>query len=371
MSTVVTLFTGLQGNGKTLFAIELMQKFIAQGRTIYQNGIPGLKLDHVLLEDPEKWYEVPSGSVVFIDEAQRVFPGRHSSVKPPLKCTEFETLRKRGLEVVLITQHPNLLDSHVRNLIGRHIHVERMSGFEAAQLLEWQKCKTNPDSKSERRVAEFTTRKYPTALYELYESAEVHTIKSRVPAAAKYLGYAMVFGVVAIGGAAWHFTHNKLPVEQAASASVPDGTKPSKLSDGELPGGKRQVMTAVEYYQVRMPRIMGLPHTAPVYDGVMEPRRAPKPVACVATAKRCSCYSQEGTKMPTVDESVCRDMAANGYFDDTVEDGDRGAMSRGGAERSPPTTAQGAASQSVSSITDLTGAAAKWPIGHVTKGSGQ
>ncbi|WMU51306.1 hypothetical protein [Pseudomonas aeruginosa] len=47
-------------------------------RTIYYYGIPDMKLDRlkskwVEFDTPEEWYNLPDGSVIVIDEAQRVF----------------------------------------------------------------------------------------------------------------------------------------------------------------------------------------------------------------------------------------------------------------------------------------------------------
>lgn len=57
----------------------------------------------------------------------------------------------------------------------------------------------------------------------------------------------------------------------------------------------------------------GLPHTAPAYDEVTKVARAPVPAACVASAARCVCYSQQGTRLDTP-EDLCRQIVKDGYF---------------------------------------------------------
>ncbi|WVA28241.1 hypothetical protein PCP40_33405 (plasmid) [Pseudomonas aeruginosa] len=63
-----------------------------------------------------------------IDEAQRVF-GNDGSRARPEKVTRFETHRHQGLDIHLITQHPSLLCTPVRKLVGKHqLHSALWSG---------------------------------------------------------------------------------------------------------------------------------------------------------------------------------------------------------------------------------------------------
>ena len=50
----------------------------------------------------------------------------------------------------------------------------------------------------------------------------------------------------------------------------------------------------------------GLPHTAPKFDELTKPTVAPVPVACVASAKKCHCYTQQGTRMNVRDQQCQR-----------------------------------------------------------------
>ncbi|WUZ22947.1 hypothetical protein PCP53_32345 (plasmid) [Pseudomonas aeruginosa] len=66
-----------------------------------------------------------------IDEAQRVF-GNDGTRARPEKVTRFETHRHQGLDIHLITQHPSLLCTPVRKLVGKHINFIRPYGREKA-----------------------------------------------------------------------------------------------------------------------------------------------------------------------------------------------------------------------------------------------
>lgn len=80
-----------------------------------------------------------------------------------------------------------------------------------------------------------------------------------------------------------------------------------------------------QWVQARMPRVSGLPHTAPVYDAVTSPVTAPVLAACVRSAtKGCRCYTQQGTRME-VDPDLCARIVERGYFVDWGQDVGRGA----------------------------------------------
>jgi zona occludens toxin (predicted ATPase) len=177
----ISLTTGLPGHGKTLRTIfEVEQRRISEGRRIYQYGIPDLTLDWFELEDPEKWFELPEGSIIVIDEAQKIFPVRPSGSRVPVHVSEFETHRHRGLDIVLITQHPNLIDAHVRKLVERHQHVMRPFGHSYAVIFEWQVC-TDPQRSGVQKQALKTRWRYPKEVFKNYKSASLHTVKSRLP----------------------------------------------------------------------------------------------------------------------------------------------------------------------------------------------
>ncbi len=131
---MINLVTGLPGSGKTLWTLTTVVDYvekenkalIAQGkspRQVYYHGIPDLTLDWIKMESPEDWINLPSHSIVVIDECQSTFRPRAASVKPPPFIAEFETHRHKGLDFFLLTQHPMLIDGNIRRLAGKHYHV--------------------------------------------------------------------------------------------------------------------------------------------------------------------------------------------------------------------------------------------------------
>ena len=75
-----------------------------------------------------------------------------------------------------------------------------------------------------------------------------------------------------------------------------------------------EVIRSLEtWVEEQKPRIAGLPHTAPIYDKVTQPDGAPYPAACVASATRCVCYTDQATRIDTP-ESLCRAIVKSGYY---------------------------------------------------------
>jgi len=327
-SAVITCITGLPRQGKTLWTVnqinELAKK-LGLDQTIYVHGIPELRIEGCAsLVDPKLWWDLPMGSIIFIDEAWQHFPQRHSSAKVPEHVEATSMLGHRGLQLYLITQNGSDLDGFVRGRVGRHIHVERIIGSEMATVFEWPELK-NPKTKGERKVADVKTWAYPKHVYKLYRSSQLHTVKTKIPAKLKWAAAGVVMAIVmAIGGVLYFKSHMGVIVGKQAEQKT-DSAAPSK-NDAAPPAGPamapQTTSTAAakpNWFDERVPRLAGLPHTAPVYDSLTSPTVAPKPVACVKMRGRCDCYTQQGTKLPGVPKDVCEGIVENGFFDDSPE----------------------------------------------------
>lgn len=324
-SAPLTLITGLPGQGKSLLAVSKVDEWFPD-RPIYYHNIKDLQKPWIPLDNPELWYELPVGSVIVMDECQDVFPIRSGKQGVPEKCSKFERLRHSGHNVVLITQKPRQIDIHVRELVGCHIHLQRMMGTNRAVTFTWPKVCEAVDDERERAKAEKGIFEYPKQSFNLYKSAEVHTIKRRIPLPILFIPVA----VAAVGGMGYWAYHTLIgkrtqPVEQV----VKDESSLVHVSKSEQLG----------YLDARKPIITGLPHTAPAYAEIIRPQRAPYPAACVASASRCTCYTQDATIMD-VQDSLCRHISKNGFFKDWLDKGGESqpASDSGGGLASPPPT---------------------------------
>lgn len=189
---MIELHTGVPGSGKTLKMVEDLAALLKRGekdaaevRPVYVHGIPELALPHlpvpmksvqydkagsvILVPD---WEQMPDGSLVIIDECQSVFPPRSSQSKVPEHVAFLNVHRHRGFDVWITTQHPKLVDSTVRALVGRHKHFRRIFGMQRAIIYEWDECQQGLSGLGHAVKTQWG---YPAKAYTWYKSAEIHT----------------------------------------------------------------------------------------------------------------------------------------------------------------------------------------------------
>lgn len=194
---MITLITGVPGAGKTLYTVdEILTPVASSDRQLFVDGIPDLLLRHDVAQDPLLWPDwAPDGAMICIDEVQRVWRPEAAGKAPHPSIAALETHRHRGLDFVIMTQHPNLLHNNVRRLVGRHIHLRRTSL--GVYLYEWSECVV-PDSAWKNAVVK-TKWSHPKRSFGKYKSAEIHNkVKFRIPRAVWVLGFCAV-SVLAMG----------------------------------------------------------------------------------------------------------------------------------------------------------------------------
>jgi len=303
---MIVVITGVPGSGKTLYAISwIKDKAAKEGREVYYSGIADLKLPWVE-HDPTKWEELPPNSIIVIDECQRVARPRANGSQVPPYIAAMETHRHKGVDIVLITQHPMLIDQNIRRLCGLHFHVMRVWGTQSATVHEWPQIKENCDKSRSDSVKHVF--KYPRDVYALYKSAEVHTHKARIPAKVLVLA-AVPFVLAFLGYRIYSSIANRVTPQDSAPAQLSPQGMPQRVTSS----GPSGPLSPVAYVQQFQPRVPGLAYTAPIYDKVTAPTRAPYPAACVQSKTKCQCYTQQGTKLET-DKALCEGIVAGGFF---------------------------------------------------------
>jgi zona occludens toxin len=319
------LTTGGNGTGKTLFTLHDVRKLqLETGRPVY---FWGFDAKQPLLDfgwqpfEPERWQDLPDGSLCIVDECQRVLPVRGTGKPPDWVQAIAEVHRKRGFDFFFITQHPLNFDAFVRRLIaspGWHRHFKASTMGDSSNELKWSAVKDNPQVANSSAMGEVTSRPFPREVYGWYTSASLHTAKKRVPLKVwgAIVGVIAAFGM--IGFAVWHF----LGYTGAAAKSKPGPNAGATLAKAfapdaaPMPGrSERAPLTTAEYLQQRKPRLPDFPHTAPAYDDSTRPTVAPYPAACVAMGSRCDCYTQQGTYLRT-SADVCLQIVKYGFFVD-------------------------------------------------------
>lgn len=300
---MITLSTGLPGAGKSLYTITYVKQYAEkEGRPVYYHGIKDLSLPWLPMENGADWTECPSGSIIVIDECQTTFRPRSNGSTVPKHVAELETHRHKGYDIFLITQHPQLLDANVRKLIGRHFNVIRAFGFGKAMIHEFQECKDQPAKSKADSIKHLFS--YPKESYTYYKSAEIHTVKSRLPA--------KVYFLIAV------------PIILMAIAYAVFSYLPGHKKDKSIQGIDKSNLVQVSqskpaektYLENRTPEIQNFAFTAPVYKEIIKPVRAPYPAACVQSKRTgCNCYTSQATKLQ-IDEAVCQQIVKTGIFID-------------------------------------------------------
>lgn len=322
---MITLITGTPGSGKTAHAVDMLLD-MAGKRPIFSDGVPELAIEHQPAPPVPEWtieapdassatgkkisFTFPQNAIVIIDECQRVFRPRSSGSRVPPEVAAFETHRHLGIDFILITQHPSLVDGNIRRLVGRHIHI-KTTAF-GRYRFEWAEA-GDPDSRASRDCAARSKYKLPKRAFSQYKSAELHTkTKIKLPMAVYVFGGALI-SLVAAG---WYIKGSI-----AAKLEPEKGSNVAKLTaqPGQPPVKSGQIITAsttpAQYLAAYTPRIAGFPHTAPAYDEVTRPTEAPIPSGCIDSKKGCKCYTQQGTRYETTQE-ICRQIVATGFFID-------------------------------------------------------
>jgi zona occludens toxin len=317
----VYLTTGTNGTGKTLLTLkDVREKSLKESRPVYYWNIilAGPALEFGWIEaDPKRWQTFPPGAIILVDEAHKYFPKRSGSQNVPAHVEAIAEHRKDGFDFFLITQHPADLDVFIRRRIGSpgwHRHLKRKGAADLVSILEFNSCKDEPEKPSARDTALVTTVGYPKEVYSWYQSAILHTAKFKIPRLVWFI-VAGVVGIVALlAYAGYSFTKGTggaKPAAVAASApvaavGVPPGARPVDQV--------KPVITAHEYAASFAPRVEGLLHTAPAYDGLTAPVKVPTPAACLDWSKRgCKCFTAEGTPYATTAD-ICQQIARHGIY---------------------------------------------------------
>jgi zona occludens toxin len=327
---VIILVTGTPGSGKSLYTVsELLNKQF-KGRPLYINGIPDLLLEHEVLtdDDVEHWFDgrVPPNSVIVIDEVQRIWRPRSASVKAPEHITKLEVHRHQGVDFIVITQHPQQIDAHVRRLVGRHLHIRRTWGLAASVVYEWDATSTLSNIKT----AQSKVWRYPKSAYKLYKSSQLHTkAGGKIP----LVVWVVVAVAVAFPFVGWEATQrvlHRLTNDGAEAVERTTGPKkPAQLhSPGQQPARQeKQPLTPGEYTAQYQPRVAGVLHSAPAYDQLTQVKAVPLPAACIDSKKpdwvkkmggSCGCFTQSGSRYTTT-QDYCLAVVHNVIFLPFVE----------------------------------------------------
>ncbi len=337
---MIYLITGSPGVGKTAMVVDMILsnfeglfKFKTLDgteidRPLYFCHIDGLDerkfKAHRLTEEQLKSAPlkdiVPEGSVVIVDECDYTYPVRSASREPPPYVLTLKELRHEGFTLILMTQHPSMIDRYVRNLVGKHIHIERKQ-FKTKRY-EWYRCEENLNSTS-FQAANWSYYKPPKRAFSYYKSASTHIKFTRkfpkILLIAPLLVFVFLYGalnfVSKFNQPKSKVAGNTVSLASAPVVSVEETEKPVALQAASAPSvAVRDASAPMGTLSTDFePAIPDKPETAPIYDSLRRAVNMETVAGCVATSTSCNCYSEQATPV-RVSVRQCREYAENGVF---------------------------------------------------------
>ena len=348
---MIYLITGNMGTGKTSRAVAmilnnedgLFKMTLEDGtvvdRPLYFCHIDGLDTQklkaHQLTEEQIQSAPLgellPTGAVLIVDEAHYTYPVRSASKGVPEYVQKLAELRHDGHTLILMTQHPMQLDIFVRNLVSKHVHLERKAV--GMKQYWWYKCVTSLDNPAALSGTESASWKPPKEAFAYYKSSSQHVkFKKQIPLAV----YALIaiIGLIIWKGWAVYQSYDKATngsqvemLEGHAQTDMGGSVAASSPSGGGGVGGN---LTADAF----VPTLAEKPESKPIYNNVRQVKTFERLAACVSGGKTdCTCYSDQATPLREITKEMCQKYAKDGLPFDPY--------------REPPQTAQNAQNSAV------------------------
>lgn len=320
---MITLITGGPGAGKTALALHLYLSE-SKGRPLFSN-VRELTIDHSPVPHIDDWtvfenndqgtgefrFSFPENAVIILDEAQQFFRPRAAGSKVPPYVQAFETHRQDGIDFILMTQHSTFIDANIRKLIKNARHIFIKPGFFGRYIFQRPDL-IDEDDRSQLALCKKTKYKLPAYVFPLYKSSKKHTKLARpgLPIQAYVLGVALL--VLAGGGFALYGSMaEKFGDKEPEIVDLADGgAAQPRLVGHDLP--VQRVPDRI--IEATTPTDDHNPLSAPLYASIAPPVTPPAITGCIASARTCTCYSQQSTPV-WLPESQCRDRAAGRYYD--------------------------------------------------------
>jgi zona occludens toxin len=306
---MLTVITGLPGSGKTAGVVERFLMPLAakdwEEQAITPDGekvtvkrrlltnINGLLLEHekIEAEDLMRWPEwAKPGDLIVFDEVQKPWPLTGANKEQPKCITELETHRHYGIDMILMTQHPMLINAAIVRLAGQHLHIRKLGNSRFATIYEWDGVSRTLLYKN--AFAKKPWRRSKDA-EKIYRSSSLHTKQKR---AIPTVLFVILACLVAFPLIAWkfggsfkerYFGGKPLIATETAKANAPGASAPGAAIQPGQPGATPPASSSSSSQA----------HAEPVFAG------------CAAIRNRCECLD---TKGGLVDKplDVCKSLTA-------------------------------------------------------------
>ncbi|MCY6411053.1 zonular occludens toxin domain-containing protein [Acinetobacter sp. VNH17] len=320
MSTL-RLITGGIGSGKSLWTVDQLFKLKDEqpDRVIYTD-ITGIQHTGIIsVPEDFDWRDAVHNSLVVFDEVQyKELFSRHNS-KRDKQILDLTTIRKRGIELWVITQRARFLNPDVLGLVNEHVHLEKKAS-EAAKVYHFLEAETAITAKKKLFAFKKYVFQYPKHLYGFYESIKpdaVHHKRSWVHQGIVLVIITMIIGLIAAFFTVRNATNQGISVPGMKSEKSTDSVDKTKLatkSDGS-PESKTTEQQNQQQNQVQIVKYNPNQPYAVDYSQ-FDYQVFDKPVisGCIIYANECTCFTQQATKLDMSQKDCRRYMSGDRPF---------------------------------------------------------
>lgn len=175
------------------------------------------------------WLWCMPGDFIAVDEAQFIMPRATLGRKPPVWIQKFEVHRHYATDWLLVTQHPQLLEVVVRNLVGLHRHVRSIMGSSVCAVYTWDHA-ANPERYN---LANKAVWRRKAAHYRLFHSAVAHV---KPPTSGRAIFVVLPVLIISTGFLFYRFSERwrSQPQQQQPVATAPGQPLSSPLGLSSL-----------------------------------------------------------------------------------------------------------------------------------------
>ncbi|HFC4033606.1 TPA: zonular occludens toxin domain-containing protein [Neisseria gonorrhoeae] len=253
---------------------------------------------------------IPEGAVLIVGEAHYTYPVRAAGRPVPPYIQELTELRHHGHTVILMTRHPSQLDIFVRNLVSKHVHLERKAI--GMKQYYWYKCVTSLDNPAGVSGVEAANWKPPKEAFKYYKSSSRHQkFKKKVPWAV----WALIAVVGFVGWKSYGMfqVYSKATdsrIEQEAQKESVVQTMTEQTASSETAPFEHSDNLKPEDF---VPTLPEKPESKPIYNTVRQVKTFEQIAGCIDGGKSdCTCYSNQGTPLKEITKIMCKEYVKNG-----------------------------------------------------------
>lgn len=338
---MIYLVTGTPGTGKTAFVVDmilsnydgLFKTELEDGtivdRPIYYCHIDGLdkrafkatELTEEQIQSAPLDELIPQGSILIVDECDYTYPVRVAGREPPLYIKKLKELRHSGYTLILLTQHPSMIDKYIRQLVGKHIHLERKPI--GTKKYEWFRCEENLNAAAfASAVGRFYTP--PKRAFKFYKSASKHIQFKKSRHIVFYVFPILLAFLIFRSFSFFENFNNQIHGQNEQIQTSEKNIENQKNNDvsSDIIASSEVSEVSIDDNNLKLEdfdlKIPYMEESKPIYNEVRKVTDFPRIVGCISSDNSCNCYTQQGTKYETTD-FVCRKWAEGDRFFDAFK----------------------------------------------------